>query len=85
MKKFILMLILFLSMELTGAHILNDIPNSDNIYGIYNDSCIETSNYLYLFYVSPEGEIIKEDVNIWLENISQVGPKVFKADLYYID
>lgn len=85
MKKIILALFLLISLGEANSYFENESGHTDNIYAIYNNSCIETVNYLYLFFTSPEKEILKEDVDIWLENITQIGPKAFKADIYYID
>ena len=94
MIKYILIIFILISlgdctlreMALGDTYCENLSGHTDNIYGVYNDSCIETVNYLYLFYTSPDNETyIKEGLNIWLENITQIGPKAYKADLYYLD
>ncbi len=89
MKRFILILLLLISLgkgNLGDVYFENSSGQTDNIYGIYNNTCIETVNYLYLFYNSPDNETyIKENLSIWLENITQIGDKTFKADIYYID
>lgn len=84
---FIILLLLIspITAKLGDTYFENSSGHTDSIYGIYNNTCIETVNYLYLFYNSPDNETIKEDVDIWLENITQIGEKAFKADLYYLD
>jgi len=84
----ILVLISPISANLGDTYFANESGHTDNIYGVYNDSCIETVNYLYLFYNSPDDENITEaweNTSIWLENITQIEDKAFKADIYYID
>jgi len=84
----ILLLISPITAKLGDVYFENESGHTDNIYGVYNSSCIETVNYLYLFYNSPDNENITEaweNTNIWLENITQIGEKAFKADLYYLD
>lgn len=73
-------------MALGDTYFENSSGHTDNIYGIYNNTCIETVNYLYLFYTFPDNEtFIEEDLNIWVENITQIGEKSYKADIYYLD
>jgi len=77
-----------ISANLGDTYFENNIGQTDSIYGIYNNTCIETVNYLYLFYTSPDNENITEsweNTNIWLKNVTQIGPKAYKADLYYLD
>jgi hypothetical protein len=58
----------------------------DSILWVYNSSCIETSNYLYLFINIGELDLNLFDEydnrNITVKEIKELGPKSVLANIY---
>jgi len=54
---------------------------TDTIYGIYNNTCIETANFQYITIDNPTNLSLHEGQFILLINLNQTGPKSAHATI----
>lgn len=80
MYKYLLILVLLIGAAQSQIY-------EDSILWVYNSTCIETSNYLYLF-INIGGELNMDlfdsydNRNITIKEIKQLGPKSVLANIY---